>query len=142
MEGLLQPIINGLLLGGLYAIIAVGMSTIFGIVKLVNLAHGDLIIMSSYMSLVLVTWLGVSPLVTLFMVVPVMFFVGFFVQSALLNRVLGKGMEPPLLVAFGLSIILQNVLLLIFTPDARSLMSNLAVKTIPISKSAGLPVLS
>jgi branched-chain amino acid transport system permease protein len=142
MEGLLQPIINGLLLGGLYAIIAVGMSTIFGIVKLVNLAHGDLIIMSSYLSLALVTWLGVSPLVTLFMVVPVMFFVGFFVQGALLNRVLGKEMEPPLLVAFGLSIILQNVLLLIFTPDARSLMSNLAVKTIPLSKSTGLPVLS
>jgi len=142
MEGLLQPIINGLLLGGLYAIIAVGMSTIFGIVKIVNLAHGDLIIMSSYLSLALVTWLGVSPLVTLFMVVPVMFFVGFFVQGALLNRVLGKEMEPPLLVAFGLSIILQNVLLLIFTPDARSLMSNLAVKTIPLSESAGLPVLS
>ena len=142
MEGIQQPIINGLLLGGLYAVIAVGMSTIFGIVKLVNLAHGDLIIMSSYLSLALVTWLGVSPLVTLFMVVPAMFFVGFFIQGGLLNRVLGKEMEPPLLVTFGLSIILQNVLLLIFTPDARSLMSNLALKTIPLSETVSLPVLS
>ena len=142
MEGLQQPIINGLLLGGLYAIIAVGMSTIFGIVKLVNLAHGDLIIMSSYLSLALVTWLGVSPLVTLFMVVPAMFFVGFFIQGGLLNRVLGKEMEPPLLVTFGISIILQNVLLLIFTPDARSLMSSLALKTIPLSETVSLPVLS
>jgi branched-chain amino acid transport system permease protein len=142
MEGLLQPIINGLLLGGLYAIIAVGMSTIFGIVKMVNLAHGDLIIMSSYLSLALVTWLGFSPLVTLFLVVPVMFFVGFFIQGVLLNRVLGKGMEPPLLVAFGLSIILQNVLLLIFTSDARSLMSSLVLKTIPLGETVSLPVLS
>jgi len=142
MEGLLQPIINGLLLGGLYAIIAVGMSTIFGIVKLVNLAHGDLIIMSSFLSLSLVTWLGLSPLVTLFLVAPAMFFVGFFIQGILLNRVLGKGMEPPLLVAFGLSIILQNVLLLIFTPDARSLMSSLALKTIPLGETVSLPVLS
>ena len=142
MEGLQQPIINGLLLGGLYAVIAVGMSTIFGIVKLVNLAHGDLIIMSSFLSLALVTWLGVSPLVTLIIVVPSMFFVGFFIQGVLLNRVLGQEMEPPLLVTFGLSIMLQNVLLLIFTPDARSLLSNLAIKTIPVGKTVSLPVLS
>ncbi|MEJ2725485.1 MAG: branched-chain amino acid ABC transporter permease [Deltaproteobacteria bacterium] len=142
MHGLLQPIINGILLGGLYAVIAVGMSIIFGIVKVVNLAHGDLMILSSYLSLVLTTWLGVSPLATLFMVVPVMFFVGFFVQGGLLNRVLGKEMEPPLLVAFGLSIILQNSLLLVFTPDARSLMSSLAVKTIPLAEKVSLPVQS
>ena len=140
MEGLMQPILNGILLGGLYAVIAIGMSTIFGIVKLVNLAHGDLMILSGYLSLVLVTWLGVSPIVTLFLVVPVMFFVGFFVQGFLLNRVLGE-MEPPLLVAFGLSIIVQNFLLLVFTPDARSLMTDLAVKTIPLGSTVNLPVL-
>ena len=67
MEGLLQPILNGVLLGGLYAVIAIGMSTIFGIVKLVNLAHGDLMILGGYLSLILVSWLGVSPLLTLFL---------------------------------------------------------------------------
>ena len=61
MEGLLQPILNGILLGGLYAVIAIGMSTIFGIVKLVNLAHGDLMILSGYLSLVFISWLGISP---------------------------------------------------------------------------------
>lgn len=141
MEGLIQPILNGILLGGLYAVIAIGMSTIFGIVKLVNLAHGDLMILSGYLSLVVVSWLGVSPIASLFLVVPAMFFVGFFVQAFLLNRVLGKGMEPPLLVAFGLSIIVQNFLLLVFTPDARSLMTDLAVKTIPLGTSLNLPVL-
>ena len=67
MEGLLQPILNGILLGGLYAVIAIGMSTIFGIVKLVNLAHGDLMILSGYLSLVFVSWLGISPLLSLFL---------------------------------------------------------------------------
>lgn len=141
MEDLLQPILNGLLLGGLYAVIAIGMTTMFGIVKLVNLAHGDLMILGSYLSLVLVSWLGINPFWTLLAVVPVMFFVGFFIQGFLLNRVLGKEMEPPLLVAFGLSIILQNLLLLIFTPDARSLMTDLAIKTVPLGGSVNLPVL-
>jgi len=141
MEGLAQPILNGILLGGLYAVIAIGMSTMFGIVKLVNLAHGDLMMLASYLSLVLVTWLGVSPLLTLFMVIPIMFVVGFFIQGFLLNRVLGKEMEPPLLVAFGLSIILQNLLLIIFTPDARSLMTDLAVMTIPVGEDLNIPVL-
>jgi len=141
MEGLLQPILNGILLGGLYAVIAIGMSTIFGIVKLVNLAHGDLMILSGYLSLVFISWLGIGPLLSLVLVVPIMFFVGFAIQAFLLNRVLGKEMEPPLLVAFGLSIIIQNFLLLVFTPDARSLMTGLSVKTISLGERLNLPVL-
>jgi branched-chain amino acid transport system permease protein len=119
MEDLLQPILNGILLGGLYAVIALGMTTMFGIVKLVNLAHGDLMILSSYLSLVFISWLGINPFLSLLVVAPVMFLVGFLIQKFLLNRVLGKEMEPPLLVAFGLSIIMQNTLLMVFTPDAR-----------------------
>ncbi len=140
MEGLAQPILNGILLGGLYAVIAIGLSTMFGIVKLVNLAHGDLMILGSFLSLVLVSWLGINPFWTLIIIVPVMYFVGFFIQGFLLNRVLGKELEPPLIVAFGLSIILQNLLLLIFTPDARTLMTPLAVKTIPIGEFLNIPV--
>ena len=140
MQGILQPILNGILLGGLYAVIAIGLSTMFGIVKLVNLAHGDLLILGSFLSLVLVNSMGLSPYWTILVIVPVMYFIGFFVQGFLLNRVLGKGMEPPLLVAFGLSIILQNVLLLIFTPDARSLMTGLTLKTIPVTESLNIPV--
>ena len=141
MVDLIQPLLNGILLGGLYAVIALGMSTMFGIVKLVNLAHGDLMILGSYLSLVFISWLGLSPLLSLIIVVPIMFGVGFVIQAFLLNRVLGKEMEPPLLVAFGLSIILQNVLLLIFTPDARSLMTDLAIKTIPLGGIINLPVI-
>ena len=141
MEAYAQPIVNGILLGGLYAVIAIGMSTMFGIVKLVNLAHGDLMILASFLSMTLVTWLGINPLLSLIVVVPVMYFVGYFVQGYLLNRVLGKEMEPPLLVAFGLSIIIQNLLLLVYTPDAQSLQSSLAMMTIPIADYLSIPVI-
>lgn len=140
MEALIQPVISGILLGGLYAVIALGLTTMFGIVKLVNLAHGDLMILSSYLSLTLVTYFGINPFVSLLFVVPIMFVVGFLIQKYLLNRVLGKEMEPPLLVAFGISIILQNLLLLVFTPDAKGIMTHISVKTIQLG-NIYIPVL-
>jgi branched-chain amino acid transport system permease protein len=141
MDAYAQPILNGILLGGLYAVIAIGMSTMFGIVRLVNLAHGDLMILASFLSLTVIAWSGVSPFLSLLVVIPVMYGVGFFIQDFLLNRVLGKEMEPPLLVAFGVSIIVQNLLLMVYTPDARSLKTTLAVKTIPLSKYVNIPVM-
>lgn len=141
METLSQPILNGILLGGLYALIAIGMSMMFGIVKLVNLAHGDLMIMASYVGLVLAAWLGINPFWTIIFAMPIMFCVGYFIQGFLLNRVLGKEMEPPLLVAFGVSIILQNLLLMIFTPDARSLLTPLATKSIKVTEYLSISVL-
>ena len=140
MEDILQPILNGILLGGLYAVIAIGLSTIMGIVKIMNFAHGDLMILSSYFCLILVSWLGINPFLTLVAVVPAMYFLGFFMQSFLINRVLGKELEPPLIVAFGLSIILQNLLLLAFTPDARTLMTDLSIKKIDLTEDLYIPV--
>ncbi len=72
MQDLLQPIPNGILLGGLYAVIAIGLSTIMGIVKVMNFAHGDLMILSSYLAMVFVSWLGLSPFWSFLVVVPVM----------------------------------------------------------------------
>ena len=140
LSDLKGPIMNGLLLGGLYGIVGIGMSMIFGIVRVVNLAHGDLVILASYLSLVTLSIFKVSPLLTLVLVIPAMFLIGFIVQYYLVNRVLGKDMNPPLLVAFGLSIILQNLLLLIFTPDARALVTNLSIATLPIGSFLNIPV--
>jgi branched-chain amino acid transport system permease protein len=134
------PIMNGLLLGGLYGIVGIGMSMIFGIVRVVNLAHGDLVILGSYLSLVTLSIFNVSPLLTLILVIPAMFLIGFFIQYYLVNRVLGQGMNPPLLVAFGLSIILQNLLLLVFTPDARALLTSISIATLPIGNFINIPV--
>jgi branched-chain amino acid transport system permease protein len=116
------------------------MSMIFGIVRVVNLAHGDLVILAAYLSFVTISIFNVSPLLTLVLVIPAMFLIGFIVQYYLVNRVLGKDMNPPLLVAFGLSIILQNILLLIFTPDARALVTDLSIATLPIGSFLNVPV--
>ncbi len=134
------PIMNGLLLGGLYGIVGIGMSMIFGIVRVVNLAHGDLVILASYLSLVTLSIFNISPLLTLVLVIPAMFLIGFVIQFYLVNRVVGPDMNPSLLVAFGLSIILQNLLLLIFTPDARALLTSISIATLPIGTFLNIPV--
>ncbi len=141
MGGIAQDILNGILLGGLYAVVAIGLSTIFGIVRLVNLAHGDLMILASYLSLFMVAALGISPLLTLVAIIPIMFVIGYILQRFLFNRVLGDEMEPPLLVAFGVSIILQNCMLMYFTPDARSLISDLSLMTFTLGENLIVPVL-
>jgi len=139
MQDLLQPIINGILLGGLYAAVAVGLSMIFGVVRMVNLAHGDLMIVGSYLGLVCMAMLGIHPLISVVIVGPVMFLGGFIMQRYLFHRVLRQGMEPPLIVTLGVSVILQNALLLVFSPDARSLATELSVLTIQVSESLRLP---
>jgi branched-chain amino acid transport system permease protein len=113
-----NTIIQGVLLGGLYAMFAAGLSLIFGVMRLVNIAHGDLIVLAAYVALVTVQALGVNPLVSLIVVVPVMAAIGYVLQRGLLNRTLGDDVLPPLLVTFGLSVIIQNGLLEIFTADS------------------------
>jgi len=98
-------------------------------------------ILAAYLSLFLVAALGVSPLLTLVAIMPGMFAIGYILQRFLLNRVLGQGLEPPLLVAFGVSIILQNFMLMSFTPDARSLMSGLSLMTFSPGGNLSIPVL-
>lgn len=117
----LNTIVQGVLLGGLYAMFAVGLSLMFGIMRLVNIAHGDFIVLASYLALVVTNGLGLSPLVSLLLVVPTMLVLGYALQRGLLNRTLGQDILPPLLVTFGLSIILQNVLLELFSADSQKL---------------------
>jgi len=140
MGGFSQTIINGLLLGGLYAVVGVGMSVLFGIVRLTNLAHGEFIILASYLSTVFISALGLHPLVTLVLVIPIMFILGFVLQKTLINRLLPRGTEPPLLVMFGFSIIIQNVLLQLFTSDARHLRSAFASQSLSVG-SLRIPVM-
>lgn len=115
----LDTIVQGVLLGGLYALFAAGLSLVFGIMRLVNLAHGDLIVLAAFVILTLVTALGLDPFVAALLAMPVMFAVGWLLQSHLLNRTLGPDVLPPLLVTFGLSIVVQNALLEGFSADSR-----------------------
>lgn len=117
----LNIILQGVLVGGLYAMFAAGLSLIFGVMRLVNIAHGDLIVLAAYVALMVTTTIGVDPLTSLVIVVPVMALIGYALQRGLLNRTLGDDLLPPLLVTFGLSIIIQNGLLELFTADSRKL---------------------
>ena len=116
-----NSILQGVLVGGLYALFATGLSLIFGVMRLVNIAHGDLIVLASYLALVVTQALGVGPLTSLLMIVPLMAIIGYGLQRFLLNHTLGEDLLPPLLVTFGLSVIIQNGLLEVFTADSRKL---------------------
>ena len=117
----LNVILQGVLIGGLYAMFAAGLSLIFGVMRLVNIAHGDLIVLAAYVSLMATQTFGMDPLSSLLLVVPAMALIGYGLQRGLLNRTLGYDLLPPLLVTFGLSIIIQNGLLELFTADSRKL---------------------
>lgn len=115
----IDTIIQGILLGGLYALFAAGLSLVFGIMRLVNLAHGDLIVCAAYIVLVGVTTLGLNPFLAVLITAPIMFVIGWTLQRVVLNRTIGSDVLPPLLVTFGLSVVLQNVLLEGFSADSQ-----------------------
>ncbi len=117
----INAIVQGVLVGGLYAMFAAGLSLIFGVMRLVNIGHGDLIVAASYLAWTVVHATGLHPLASLIIVAPIAAGFGYVLQLGVLNHTLGKGILPPLLVTFGLSVILQNGLQQIFTADTRKL---------------------
>ena len=139
MTGWLDAVIQGVLLGGLYALFAAGLSLIFGVMRLVNLAHGDFIVIAAYAILLIASALGLDPFVAALIALPVLFAIGFALQHVLLNRTLGRDLLPPLLVTFGLSIIIQNGLLQLFSADSVRLRSG-AIETASIALGGGIAV--
>jgi branched-chain amino acid transport system permease protein len=125
-------IVQGVLLGGLYALFAAGLSLIFGVMRLVNIAHGDLIILAAYLGLSTTVMLGVHPFLALLVVMPFMAGLGYVLQRGVLNKTLGPDILPPLLVTFGLSVIVQNALLETYTADPQKL-SGGAIETASLS---------
>ncbi len=135
----LDTVIQGVLLGGLYALFATGLSLIFGVMRLVNIAHGDLIVLASFLGLAVVQGIGLHPLLSLVLVIPAMLGLGYALQRGLLNLALGRDILPPLLVTFGISIIIQNVLLEIFSADTQRLqIGALATASIRIGESLAI----
>lgn len=118
---MLETLINGALVGALYGLYGLGLSLCLGLMRQINLAHGDFIVFSAFLALQLMTHLGIHPLLTLPIIVPVMFVVGWLLQRFIIERTLGRGEMPPILVTFGLSVILQNVMLQLFSADTKSL---------------------
>jgi branched-chain amino acid transport system permease protein len=139
MLNLVDTLLQGALLGGRFALMAVGLSLAFGVMRLVNIAHGDFIVLAAYLALVTGTALDLHPLATLAIVVPAMALVGYALQRGLLNDALGPDILPALLITFGLSVIIQNGLLEIFSADSRRLQAG-DLTSIGLSIGGGISV--
>jgi branched-chain amino acid transport system permease protein len=135
----LDTVVQGLLLGGLYALFATGLSLIFGVMRIVNLAHGDFSILAAFLAVMLVDALALHWLLALAVVVPLMALLGYLLQRLVLNRLLGRGILPPILVTFGLSIIIQNALLEAFSADSRRVNPG-GIDTASLALGGGLAV--
>ncbi|OIN92651.1 MAG: branched-chain amino acid ABC transporter permease [Comamonadaceae bacterium CG1_02_60_18] len=138
----INTLLQGLLLGGLYSLFATGLALSFGVMRIINIAHGDFAILAAFAAIAVVEPLGWHPLLVLLLVVPLMGGFGYVLQRVVLNRTLGHDILPPLLVTFGLSIIIQNLLLVLFSADTRSLPSGeLATASLDLSVDVAVGVL-
>ena len=116
-----NAVIQGILLGGLYALFACGLSLMFGVMRIINLAHGDLAVLGAFLVWSLTTQFGMNPFWALVPALPVMLIVGYLLHRTILARSLRGGPLTPLLTTFGLAIVIQNALLQAYNPDVRSL---------------------
>ena len=135
------PIIMGIFLGGLYVLIALGLSIVFGVMRLINVAHGDLVILGTYFAFFAMTgelfgrkfaMFGLDPILSLVMIRPLLFGIGFAIQKYLMSRAFGASMEAPLLIALGISQIIQNSVQLLWTPYGRGLTTPYALENLSV----------
>lgn len=152
MIDIANALLTGTFIGGYYAMLSIGLALSFGVMKLVNLAHGDFLIVGAYLSAMILTVVPVPPVLVLIVVVPIMFGIGYALQRFLLNHVSVQAMErrgmsanfglmAPILVTFGLSITISHLLLALFASDAVSIKNDLAFSAIRISQDLSISLL-
>jgi branched-chain amino acid transport system permease protein len=143
IENLFQTLLQGLLLGGLYTLFALGQSLIFGVMRLTNTAHGDFIILAAFTAIAGITWIGGgNTLIVIAAVMPLAFGFGYVLQRYVLNGTLGRDPLPSLVVTFGLSVVIQNLLLELFTADPRSIeIGSLATQSVGLTNNLSVGVL-
>ena len=144
LADLSDPLIMGILLGGLYALIALGLSLVFGVMRLINVAHGDLVILGTYFGFFAMTGeilghrltiFGIDPIVSLVIGMPLLFAIGFAIQKYLMSRAVQISMEAPLIIAFGISLMIQNICQRLWTPYSRGLTTSYALKSFTIGET-------
>ena len=141
MDQFLQALVSGLLLGGFYAVMVLGFSVIWGVMGVINLAHGEFLMIGAYMAWGLFRLFGLDPFASLALILPLMFLVGYLLQLVLINRIVERPHLMTLLVTFGVSIALANLFKILFTSDPRNVAVTyngsveLAGITFPIVKS-------
>jgi branched-chain amino acid transport system permease protein len=136
-SNLISALLSGVLLGGLFAITALGLSLVFGVMRLVNIVHGELIVLGAYIALELTRHGGLDPLLTILIVAPVLFVVAAPAYRVLLEPLMSKGPEPALLTTFALSVIAQNLYILFWSGDTQTLQASYATASVSV---AGLRV--
>ncbi len=139
-----NTILQGVLLGGLYALLACGLSLMFGVMRIINLAHGDLVVLGAYLIWTVVQHTALSPFLAALLVLPLMLALGYALHVLLLERSLRAGPLVPLLTTFGLAIVIQNMLLQVFSPDVQSLggsVGDLATASWQITDQLSIPAL-
>jgi branched-chain amino acid transport system permease protein len=120
LETVGQAVVNGLLIGGIYALVSIGVTLIFGVVKIVNFAQGEFVMIGMYISFFLATQFGIDPLVSLLVSMPALFVIGVLVQHFLIRRVLGLNDMPQIFLTFALSLLLMNSALMLLTANYRT----------------------
>src|SRR5437899_2699700 len=119
-ETVAQAVINGLLIGGIYALVSIGVTLIFGVVKIVNFAQGEFVMIGMYITFFLFSTFSIDPLLSLFISMPVLFVLGALIQHFLIRRVLGPNDMPQIFLTFALSLLLLNLSLLLFSANYRT----------------------
>ncbi len=133
MTNALQIFCNGILLGGIYALISMGLTLIFGVMKVVNFAHGEFLMMAMYFSFWLNCFLGIHPYLSVVFIIPAMFVIGLLVQKGLIQRLVGATDFAQIFATVGLMIVMQNGALLLWTADFRGYQGISATKSIQFS---------
>jgi branched-chain amino acid transport system permease protein len=117
----MQSLISGILVGGVYALIGIGLTIIFGVMRVINFAHGDLLMLGMYLTYFLFTLLGIDPFVSILLTIPLMFLYGGILQKVFINRILGTLPQNQILLTIGLGLIMSNAVMLAFTSDYKIL---------------------
>jgi len=120
LEIVAQAVINGLLIGGIYALVSIGVTLIFGVIKIVNFAQGEFVMIGMYISFFLFAYLGIDPIISLIVSMPVLFVAGVLIQHFLIRRVLGLNDLPQIFLTFALSLLILNLALMLLTANYRT----------------------
>ena len=129
----LQNVTGGLLIGGIYALIGVGLSLIFGVMRVINFAHGEFVAIGMYLAMVLFRQLGVDPYLTLFIALPAGLLLGAVIQRLILARLIDSPGDSTLLATLGLSLVIANTLFLLFGAEPQSIFLRYATATVTIA---------
>jgi branched-chain amino acid transport system permease protein len=124
LNDLISPLVLGTLLGGLYVVVALGLSLVFGVLKVINVAHGTLVILGSYVAYAFASVWGIDPILWLLLGIPLFFFLGILIEKYLLARAVSKSADAALIIAFGIALIIQNAAQIIWSPQSRSLLTD------------------